>query len=232
MLKFRGKILNYYTFTINFVVNPEKVKNILILLFCAITIMSCTRKLAFHNHTGKEISTIVFLNEEDVTDYSLTYDEIIARNELTSGLLQKDNITFEFKKDEIPYCIYYENTDYESYMIVMPEEEKLDLASSQKQLYKSVDYMVDVPSSVTIKIDNQSDYYIQYVIIHSPEFPEQYYVLNSWNLIAAGSKQTFNFNAFEEGNSITSIELIGYKNKRKLSRKFTTNLDQYLVFKK
>jgi len=184
----------------------------------------------FVNHSGKEIQTMVFLNKEDVINYQLGYDEIQERNILEKSLLPKENYVIESKDIKVPYCIYYEDTEYQSYFNYQPQGETVNLSAGDLLMYPTINPMADTLSTIEIKIDNQSDYYIRYIVIEADGYPDTYYAMNHWNIVDDKQKQTIVYDAFDKGDPILSISLIGFNEGRKKETKYTKDLDDYLIF--
>lgn len=203
------------------------------LLFFTLSIflVSCSKTLYIENHTGREIQSLSFLSKEDVTNYNLDYDEVKNKNILDENLLPKDKLSFDAKNMELPYCMFFEDTDYHSYLYFRPTGEIVQLSSRHLSSYKPLNSTIYEPTDVVINVNNTSDYFIQYVIINSNDWPETYQVLNPWNIINPGEKKKLVFSGFEKESTINSIQLIGVKNGRKMTLEYTDNLEEELVFR-
>lgn len=203
----------------------------LLLLMLSIFFISCSKTLYIENHTGREIQSLSFLSKEDVTNYNLDYDEVKSKNVLNKNLLPKEKMEFDAKRTDLPYCLFFEDTDYHSYLYYRPTGEIVQLSSRHLSTYKPLNSTINERTDVVINVNNPSDYFIQYVIIKSNDWPETYQVLNPWNIINPGEKRQLVFSGFEKENTISSIELVGVKNGRKVSIEYTQGFDEELVFK-
>lgn len=205
-------------------------KTFLLVIFGAF-FLSCSKTLYIENHTGREIQSLSFLSEEDVTNYNLDYDEVKGKNILNQNLLPKDKLKFDAKTTQLPYCMFFEDTDYHSYLYFRPSGEVVQLSARHLLSYKPLNSTIYEPIDVEINVNNTSDYFIQYVVINSNDWPETYQVLNPWNIINPGEKKQLVFSGFEKDNTINSIQLVGVKDGSKMTIEYTDNLKGELVFK-